>query len=315
MSKSYDSICCFRGSDNSTDKRLLWEITTACNLSCGFCHRTSEIILGPSISQINEVVPLLKRIGIKEIIISGGEPFLRTDIFDILSLLKKEGFSVDLCTNGTLITNEIAIKLSKVLNEISVSIDSFIPAKHDLLREQSGAWKATVLGIQELIKNNLSVHSISIVNKSTISYINLTVEFLYELGVSSIAFIGNIPIGTGNNYLTSDDNQKKLKKIFKNLRNSFPNISINTKELIKDSTMNSCMAGEIIYGLDVNMIFKPCILHGKAGGIDLKIKKNLTIDVISKLKEIKRKVIDNSGIGQGFCPGSCLLNATQNEIE
>ena len=104
MSNSYDSICCFRGSDHSSNKRLLWEITTTCNLSCDFCHRNRDIDYGPKIERIKEIIPFIKEISIKEIIISGGEPLLREDIYEIINTLKEEGFKIDMCTNGTTIT-------------------------------------------------------------------------------------------------------------------------------------------------------------------------------------------------------------------
>ena len=39
--KNYDSICCFRSREESSDRRVCWEITTACNLKCSFCHRSN----------------------------------------------------------------------------------------------------------------------------------------------------------------------------------------------------------------------------------------------------------------------------------
>lgn len=309
MTGSYDSICCFRGSDHSATKRLLWEITTLCNLRCDFCHRTRYVDYGANLEMIQEIIPFVKAIGIKEIIISGGEPLLRHDIIDIIMLLKEEGFQVDMCTNGTNVTSRNASQLGNILSEISVSIDSATPLIHDLLRGSVGSWNATVSGIRRLRENGLGLHSISIVNKLTFDKIEDTVRFLYEEGVSSIGFIGAIPIGAGTNDLLSEECQRALRTTFGTLRERYPNIAINTKELIRDSSMSRCMAGRLIYGLDVNMVLSPCILQSRAGGIDLKRPENRTLDAIAGLKEISRNASINS-TGQGFCPGSQLLNGT-----
>lgn len=314
MTDSYDSICCFHGSGHLPNKRLLWEITTACNLSCSFCHRTNNIDYGPEIKKIKEILPFLKKVGIKEIIISGGEPLLRNDIYNILELLKKEEFKVDMCTNGTNITSDISTKLSHILSEISVSIDSYVPSKHDSMRGKKGAWYSTISGIQVLQKAGLAVHSISLVNNDSFEDIENNVKFLYEIGILSMSFIGNIPIGTKTNILISEEHQKILRATFKKMRNTYSDIVINTKELIREEGMTSCMAGENIYGLDVNLIFKPCILQRNVVGIDLKKKENLLLDVVEKFKEM-RSVLQNTSSGQGFCPGSRLLNGAQNEVE
>jgi len=308
MAKSYDSICCFRGSDKPSAKRLLWEITTICNLSCSFCHRTKEIDYGPDFQRIKDVLPVLKDFGIKEIIISGGEPLLRKDIFDIIDLMKNEGFDVDMCTNGTLITYDIAKKLSEYLTEISVSIDSSFPSNHDALRGKTGAFNSAISGIRSLQKFNVSVHTISIVKSSSINEIKSTVNFLAELGILSMAFIGHIPIGTGINELFTENNQKLLKNIFNELRNTYSDIAINTKELIEDSTMKSCMAGENVFGLDVKMLLKPCILHSKCGGIDINGISNDTVNVENYLRKIKENVLITNCSGQGICPGSKFIN-------
>lgn len=308
MTKSYDSICCFRNSEYSKNKRLLWEITTSCNLDCEFCHRSNNISNGIAFKEIVKILPFIKGLDIKEIIISGGEPLLREDIFEIIKVFKAENFKVDMCSNGTNITPEVASKLREVLSEISISIDSSVSLIHDSLRNRNGAWQKTVLGIKTLQRYGLEIHTISLVNLITLNDIENTVKFLNDLGLSSIAFIGNIPIGTGFNQLVSAETQALLRSKLKKLREEYPDITINTKELIENLMKTSCKAGEYIYGLDVDMVLKPCILQGRAGGIDLKRLENRTMDVVEKLKTIKERTLQISN-GQGFCPGSRLLNS------
>lgn len=194
---SYDSGCCFRSTARPATRRLLWEITTRCNLSCAFCHRTPGEGHDTPLRHCQAVIPFLRRSGFRGVILSGGEPLLRIDIFDAIDLLASEGLSVDMCTNGTLVTRDVATRLSRVLSEISVSIDSYSAAVHDSLRGRRGAWEATVSGIRVLQERGLQVHTISLTNSKTIEGIAGTVDFLAELGVSSMAFIGQIRTSSG----------------------------------------------------------------------------------------------------------------------
>ena len=80
-------------------------------------------------------------IGVSEIILSGGEPLTRTDIFDIVELLKTNNFNLDICTNAYCLNQNIAKKLSEYFREISVSLDSFQESVHNSLRLKKDAYQ------------------------------------------------------------------------------------------------------------------------------------------------------------------------------
>jgi MoaA/NifB/PqqE/SkfB family radical SAM enzyme len=86
---------------------------------------------------------MLKDMGIQNIIISGGEPLLHPKLLDIMTALNREGFDLDLCSNGTLINHDVALKLKQYLSEISISIDGYNHFRHDYIRNVQGSFEKT----------------------------------------------------------------------------------------------------------------------------------------------------------------------------
>lgn len=105
-------------------RRIYFEITNACNLSCRYCFVdkkiSKNILKAKKIFQVlDEVAPAYPRITF-----SGSEPFMRSDIFEIMGFAKDRGLSVDLYSNGTLISKKIADFLTlKEIKSIRISLD------------------------------------------------------------------------------------------------------------------------------------------------------------------------------------------------
>lgn len=137
-------------------------ITERCNLKCHMCDYwkrkpTKEMEYNDYVT----VADKLKKLGVKFVSITGGEPLLKKDIIDIIKLLSKD-FFVFLNTNGTLINKEIAKKLKNSgVYEISLSLDS-LTKKHDEQRGVPGTLKKVIRAVN-LLKNsniNLSIHAV-----------------------------------------------------------------------------------------------------------------------------------------------------------
>ncbi|WP_457642284.1 radical SAM protein [Persephonella sp.] len=124
---------------------LIWNLTNVCNLYCKHCYsaanqiRTGEI----SIKEIESQIPYLKKAGVKYLILSGGEPLLREDIFDIASLFKNNGFLVTLSTNGLLIDEKNIDKIKKYFSYVGISIDGD-EKTHDSFRGKEGAFRRSM---------------------------------------------------------------------------------------------------------------------------------------------------------------------------
>jgi MoaA/NifB/PqqE/SkfB family radical SAM enzyme len=257
---AYDSGCCFRGSSAGSRVRVLWELNTVCNLRCSFCHAAPHDMKGMSLDKIKKGIGLLKKWGTTGLIFSGGEPFLRTDIFEILYTAAASGLELDICTNGTLITKDKAKSLSEILSEISVSLDTSESRIHDRLRGTNGAWNKTVEGMEMLLAGGLEIHVISLFCEDTAASMENTVRFLDSMGVHSVTFLGIMKYqGNEHGIRGAVFDTDQLRKTLEYLRNSYK-IIINTKRVLHGESTVHCGAGDMIWGVDTNGFLLPCIL-------------------------------------------------------
>jgi heme d1 biosynthesis radical SAM protein NirJ len=130
---------------------VVWNLSRRCNLTCKHCYTTSANIHFPdelSTQEIFTVMADLKSFHVPVLILSGGEPLLRTDLFDISNYARQLGFYVALSTNGTLI-NENTIKLITAAHYhyVGISLDG-MPETHDKFRRHTGAFEQALQGIR-----------------------------------------------------------------------------------------------------------------------------------------------------------------------
>lgn len=131
---------------------VAWEVTAACNLSCGYCRASAtslpdadELSTEEALSFLDSIAPLQPML-----ILSGGEPLLRPDIFQIARHGKSLGMRVSLASNGTTITPQVAGEIAASgISRVSISLDGATPEKHDLIRGK-GSFQAAMQGIANL---------------------------------------------------------------------------------------------------------------------------------------------------------------------
>lgn len=289
--KNYDGGCCFRSSPHASEVRVLWELTTSCNLLCDWCHTKN---ISSSILSFKNIQLGLKRLRdfkVKDIIFSGGEPLLRHDIFDILNIAKDTGFEIDLCTNATLVDDYIAKQLNNVLSEISISLDSSIEAKHDRIRGVPGCFEQTIRGIKLLKNLGLEIHIISLYCNETANNVEELLLFIDELEINSITFLGLIPIeGITTKQILSRNNRTSIINCLEKYRRMFPQIAINTKKIIKDDCGKLCSAGDSILGINSGGTLLPCIMNKTMFGIQYEEWVNSTLS----LEDLFRKQVTQS---------------------
>ena len=258
----YDSICCFRNR-HQNGYRILLEITDKCNANCVFCHWRDKSSL--SLEQIKTIINNLKEITIHDIIITGGEPLLHNEIFEILEWLKTSGIECDLCTNGIMINEEIAEKLSKYLSEISISLDTSKPEVYDMLRGTKNGFDRVINGIKCLNQWGIDVHLTCVVNKENQSEVENIVKLSRSLQIHSISFLGLITEvakrreETENIALTEDEKCSFMNKI-KELRKKYFDILINTKRM-DQCEKEICRAGKNILGITSEGKIMGCIMR------------------------------------------------------
>ena len=130
---------------------VIWNLIRRCNLTCKHCYATSADKDFPGeldTEKVYSVMDDLKSFGVPVLILSGGEPLMRADIFDISHRAKDMGFYVGLSTNGTLITEDNIQDIVDVgYNYVGISIDG-TRETHDKFRRKEGSFDEAMRGIR-----------------------------------------------------------------------------------------------------------------------------------------------------------------------
>ena len=130
---------------------VIWNLIRRCNLTCQHCYSISADRDFPgelSTTEIHDVMDDLRRFGVPALILSGGEPLLRPDLFEIARRAKEMGFYVGLSSNGTLIDRHNIDRISAIgFDYVGVSLDG-IRETHDRFRRKPGAFEASLAGIR-----------------------------------------------------------------------------------------------------------------------------------------------------------------------
>jgi len=130
---------------------VIWNLIRRCNLTCKHCYSISADKDFPgelSTQEVYGVMDDLKRFRVPVLILSGGEPLLRPDIFDIAQRAKGLGFYVGLSSNGTLIDETNIRRIAETdFNYVGISLDG-IRETHDKFRRMAGAFEKSLHGIR-----------------------------------------------------------------------------------------------------------------------------------------------------------------------
>lgn len=130
---------------------VIWNLVRRCNLTCKHCYSISADKDFPGELTTDEVFSVmddLKAFKVPVLILSGGEPLLRPDIYEISRRAKNMGFYVGLSSNGTLITEENIEKIAEIgYDYVGISLDG-IESTHDQFRRKVGAFKESLHGVR-----------------------------------------------------------------------------------------------------------------------------------------------------------------------
>lgn len=138
---------------------VVFELTHRCNLDCLHCYVPDKNKSGElSTEEVKNLISGLRSSGSLFITLTGGEIFVRDDIFEILEYIEKENFVLQIFTNATLITDEIAKRLTKFnVWEIGISLYGSVSYIHEQITMAAGSFDKTINGIENLVRHNLPV--------------------------------------------------------------------------------------------------------------------------------------------------------------
>ncbi len=131
---------------------VVWEITQRCNLNCIHCYASSVESPQTELSTEEGKRLLDQMAAVSEfrmIVVTGGEPLIRKDIFELMEYAGRLGFSIIFSTNGTLLTPQIAHDLVKLgVVNFSISLDGSTQESHERIRCIPGSFNQTLQGLQ-----------------------------------------------------------------------------------------------------------------------------------------------------------------------
>jgi len=147
---------------------VVWNMTKKCNLRCLHCYIDASVSKDKgelTTQEAKTMIDDLASFGAPVLLFSGGEPFLREDLFSLGSYAVERGLRTVISTNGTLIIEEMAKKVSETgFSYVGISLDG-LEATNDQFRKQAGAFGLALKGIRNCLKNGVRVGLRFTINK------------------------------------------------------------------------------------------------------------------------------------------------------
>jgi AdoMet-dependent heme synthase len=186
-------------------KWIAWEVTRRCNLRCVHCRCSSDLNSSEGEFDTRDAYRLIDdicRVSKPVLVLSGGEPLLREDIFDIALYGTEKGLRMCMATNGTLISDAICERMNESgIRMVSLSLDGSTATIHDNFRNSPGAFEKVVEGIEILRRNNIKFLINSSFTKRNQHDIAATFRFAKKLGAVAWYLFMVVPTGRGRDIM------------------------------------------------------------------------------------------------------------------
>ncbi len=236
---------------NSLEFFVQWHLTERCNLRCRHCYQegkaSREMSLAEIGSAVGEVADMVQAWSDAYEIsfdpsfnVTGGEPFLRQDLFEILELMGEKGFDLYLLTNGILVDREKAHRLSQLgMKGVQVSLEG--PEKiHESVRGK-GSFSALLGGIDHLLSAGVPVSLNMTLSEINAPYLEEMAFLAGSLRVTRLGFSRLVPSGQGAGLLPHMLGQEELKALYMKIFSlQIPGLQIVTGDPVA-SQMDSFM--------------------------------------------------------------------------
>ena len=188
-------------SEQYVPRLVFWELTSACNLKCIHCRACpaeerspDELSTEEGMRLIDQIVSFAKPV----LVLSGGEPLVRPDLFEIAKYGASSGLRIALATNGTLVTPEIARKAKESgIQRVSVSIDGPDAESHDGFRCVPGCFEAAWQGVENFKAAGMPFQINTTVTKHNVESLPEILDLAVERGAAALHVFLLVPAGCG----------------------------------------------------------------------------------------------------------------------
>jgi len=236
---------------------MSWNVTRECNMKCSHCYiNAAEGKLQKELTtqEGKKLIDQISEVSHPLLILSGGEPLMRSDIFELIEYGVSKGLKMGLGSNGSLIDDQVARKLKDAgIATVSISIDSNIPKQHDEFRGIEGAWEKAVNACQALRKNNVLVQVNTTLTHENYDQVDDIMTLAEEIGVENFHLFFLVPTGRATK-LTDISPQKYEDMITK----TFAKVSKHTLN-VRPSCAPQFMRIAKNMGLDMRQWIRGCI--------------------------------------------------------
>lgn len=279
-------------------KWIAWEITRRCNLRCVHCRSSSEMEAKghpdfPT-SEAFRIIDDIESYAKPVVVLSGGEPLVRKDVFEIAQYGTDKGLRMCLATNGTLVNDDICEKIkASGIKIVSLSLDGSEEAVHDDFRSQKGAFAGTINAARLFKRRGIEFIVNSSFTRRNQEEIPKVYRLAKELGATAWYMFMIVPTGRGeeimNELISKEDYEEILDWHYQMEKDEDTMLVRPTcaphyyrvvlqqskkegekfkKRTLKFSTGGSkgCIAGQLICLIDVDGNVLPCSYFPKPAG-------------------------------------------------
>ncbi len=185
----------------SKPRLIFWEVTKGCNLRCIHCRATATELSSPTDLPTTRALDIITQIAAYAnpiLVLSGGEPLYRRDIFQLARFGTDKGLRVALATNGTMVTRELARRIvDSGVQRVSISLDGADSITHDSFRGIPGAFDAAVYGLRHLKDLGMSVQINMTIARHNARQLPQVLELARALGADALHTFLLVPVGCG----------------------------------------------------------------------------------------------------------------------
>ena len=248
---------------------VAFQITQKCNCSCVYCYNANLSCRDDmSLASFKRILSDFSDMGVFCFVIEGGEPLLHPFFFDFAQCIEEINVSYTIITNGILVDDLIALKLSQLSAEIIVSLDAVAPSVHNEVR---GFHDAVTNGIRALITHRADISINTVITRHNIDQCHKIIDEFYP-SVTKFRFLRLIPrlqedlvIKDLLRYSKTQIRELEFRlqnyfKHFKNIRIESPFDFSNAKTIEFKESLNvpGCLAGTTLVTVRPNLDVLPC---------------------------------------------------------
>lgn len=296
-------------------------VTEACNLHCPYCYADAreESLEELLAEEIEEVIDSSAKLGARRIVFTGGEPFLRREIFDLGCYVKERGLESEIITNGTLIHEKHLEPLLEAFDSIAISLDGSTKEIHEKMRGE-GTFEPVFKALKLLANKDILL----VVNTVITKYNYRDIPNLNSLVAEVSSFMHNtflhLPLGRGwgdglsCNLQEINEMRNLLLESFRRQKDApFVRTRIKAAPPKRGMTKRSCGAGQTEILVDSRGNLYPCRLLQMDGLETGNIRETPLEDLYSSSERLEQcRLVNISQIKEcqecefsRLCAGSC----------